>query len=221
MVTPNDWIELAKAFLKKDPVLRGILARQPHVPLQARKRVDLFASLTHAIVNQQLSGRVAEVIFGRLRALFPRKRLNPALLVKMSDAKLRKAGLSFNKIKSIKDLARRAIDGRLPSGKELRTLSDEALIERLTDVHGIGPWTVHMLLIFKLGRPDVFPSSDLGVQKGFQKLHGHAGLPTQKALAFHAEKWKPYRTLAAWYCWRAVDEVVVKPVDNGRMWRVG
>ena len=115
----------------------------------------------------------------------------------MPAPKLRKAGLSRNKILSLKDLAQHVVDRRLPSPAQLKTLSDEAIAEALTQVRGIGPWTVHMLLIFKLGRPNIFPANDLGVQKGFQKLFLKRRLPTAKFLDRYSRRWHPYRTLAA------------------------
>lgn len=200
--------------------MRLMVERHPEVPLIAAKSVDLFAALAHAIVNQQLSGKVAAVIFARLQALFPRRRLRAETLLTLPEARLRTAGLSWNKIRSLRDLATRMAQGELPKGAALRTLPDDTLMERLTQVHGIGPWTVQMLLIFKLARPDVFPATDLGILKGFQKLHGRRQLPTAKRVARHAERlWKPYRTLAAWYLWRAVDETIVAPVNGAPMWK--
>jgi DNA-3-methyladenine glycosylase II len=215
---PDHWIEAGKKHLAKDIVFRGIIKRHADVPLLPQTRIDLLTSLTHAIVNQQLSGKVATVIFNRVRDLFPRRQLKAALVLKIPEDRLRKAGLSWNKIRSIRDLSQRIIDGRIPASAELFKLTDDALIERLTEVYGIGPWTVQMLLIFKLGRPDVFPANDLGIQKGFQKLHGRRALPKAKHIERHSHRWKPYRTLAAWYLWRAADEVVVKPVKGKPLW---
>jgi len=200
------WIEAGKKHLAKDPVFKELILRHTDIPLLAQKRIDLFSSLAHAITNQQLSGRVAQVIYNRVRALFPRKQLKPELLLKIPEADLRKAGLSWNKIRSMRDLAQRMIDKRIPANTKLFKLTDDVLIEKLSEVYGIGPWTVQMLLIFKLGRADVFPSSDLGVQKGFQKLLKKRLLPKAKHMDRHSERWKPYRSLAAWYLWRAVDE---------------
>lgn len=202
-------------------MLKELVLRHPEIPLQPQKRVDLFSSLAHAITNQQLSGRVADVIFNRVRDLFPRRGLRPELLLKIPQGKLRKAGLSWNKIKSMRDLAQRLMDKRIPANPQLFKLTDDVLIEKLSEVYGIGPWTVQMLLIFKLGRADIFPSSDLGVQKGFQKLLRRRMLPKAKHMDLHSQRWKPYRSLAAWYLWRLADEVIVKPVEGTPMWEVG
>jgi len=220
VIVPAGWIEAGKKHLAKDPAFRMLIKRHKDVPLLPQARIDLFTSLTHAIVNQQLSGRVAEVIFGRVRNLFPRKQLKAAAMDQISDQQLRNAGLSWNKIKSLRDLAARINGRQLPTSAQLFRLSDDVILERLTEVRGIGPWTVQMLLMFKLGRPDVFPASDLGIQKGFQKLLGRRQLPKAKHLEKHGARWKPYRSLAAWYLWRAVDEVIVKPAAAKTMWKV-
>jgi len=212
------WIPDGKKHLSRDPVLRPVIARFPEVPLEPKARVDLFAALAHAIVNQQLSGRVADVIFARLKSLFPRRRLDPRPMLKLSTPALRKIGLSRAKVIFMKDLARAMSDGRVPKPAELERLSDEEIAERLTEIKGIGPWSVHMLLIFKLGRPDVFPSADLGIQKGFQKLYRKRTRPTPKALDRLSLRWKPYRTLAAWYLWRATDDTVFAPTDDKILW---
>jgi len=213
------WIKAGRRALSRDRAFRQLLKKYPEVPLRRSARVDLFQSLTHAIVNQQLSGRVADVIYERLRNLFPGKRLNPGRMRRLRGSTLRKAGLSWNKIRFLKDLARHLVEGRLPQPSELDALPDEMLMERLTAVNGIGPWTVQMLLIFKLGRPDVFPHADLGVQKGFQRLFGLKERPTAKFILAHSQRWKPYRTLAAWYLWRACEDVEFNPTeDEGVLW---
>lgn len=209
-----DWTVAGKKFLKGHPEFRRVMALHPRVPLKRAARVDLFSSLAHAIVNQQLSGRVADILFARLQGLFPRKRLDPKRLLRMKDARLRKIGLSWNKVRFLKDLARHLVQGRLPTVRELGALSDEILMEKLTAVHGIGPWTVQMLLIFKLGRPDVFPHADLGVQKGFQRLYGLAERPSAKHILEFSHRWKPYRTLAAWYLWRVSDDAQFNPTET-------
>jgi DNA-3-methyladenine glycosylase II len=140
-------------------------------------------------------------------ALYPKtKWLDPAKVLATPDEKLRGAGLSGSKTAAIKDLAAKTIDGTVPSGRALLRMSDDEIITRLTQVRGIGRWTVEMLLLFDLGRPDVWPVDDYGVRKGFAKTFGKWKLPTPKQLMKHGEKWRPYRSVAAWYFWRALDE---------------
>ena len=167
-----------------------------------------FDALAESIAYQQLSGKAAATIWGRVRALFGKKKwLDPKEVLAMPDEKLRGAGLSGSKVAALKDLAAKTIDGTVPSsGRKLAHLSDEEIIERLVQVRGIGRWTVEMLLLFDLGRPDVWPVHDYGVQKGFAKTFGKRKLPKPKQLMKHGEKFKPYRSVAAWYFWRALDK---------------
>jgi len=166
-----------------------------------------FDALAESIAYQQLSGKAAAKIFSRVRALYPkRKWLDPETLLATPDETLRAAGLSRAKIAALKDLAAKTIDGTVPSGRALIRMSDDEIIERLTAVRGIGRWTVEMLLLFDLGRPDVWPVDDYGVRKGFAKTFGRRKLPTPKQLVKFGEKWRPYRSVAAWYFWRALDE---------------
>ena len=162
--------------------------------------------MAESIAYQQLSGKAAATIFARVRAIYPRRKyLDPRLVLKTPDEKLRAAGLSRNKVAAIKDLAAKTLDGTVPSGRVLAKMSDEEIIARLTSVRGIGRWTAEMLLLFELARPDIWPVHDYGVQKGFAKTFGRRKLPTPKQLAKLGEKWRPYRSFAAWYFWRALD----------------
>jgi methylated-DNA-[protein]-cysteine S-methyltransferase len=176
-----------------------------------RMRIDrvpsVFLALAEAIVYQQLTGRAAATIFARVRALFPRAHQGPTpeQILRASDAKLRGAGLSRAKTLALRDLALRASDGRLPTLAEVQAMGDEAIIQRLTEVRGVGRWTAEMLLIFRLGRPDVLPVDDYGVRKGFALAFRKRQLPTPKALAKYGERWTPYRTVVSWYLWRAVE----------------
>lgn len=166
-----------------------------------------FDALAESIAYQQLSGKAAATIWGRVRALFPkRKYLDPKLVVAMPDDKLRGAGLSGSKVAALKDLAAKTIDGTVPPGRALTKMTDEEIIERLIAVRGIGHWTVEMLLLFDLGRPDVWPVNDYGLQKGLAKTFGKRKLPTAKQMLKLGEKWRPYRSVAAWYFWRALDK---------------
>jgi len=165
-----------------------------------------FDALAESIAYQQLSGKAAATIFGRVRALYPkRKWLDPEQLLATSDETLRAAGLSRAKTAALKDLAAKTIDGTVPSGRALIRMTDDEIITRLTTVRGIGRWTVEMLLLFDLGRLDVWPVDDYGVRKGFAKTFGRRKLPTPKQLMKFGEKWRPYRSVAAWYFWRALD----------------
>jgi methylated-DNA-[protein]-cysteine S-methyltransferase len=174
-----------------------------------RLRLDAVAStfeaLAESIVYQQLTGKAAATIHARLRALFPRKRVRPDALLALHDEALRGAGLSRGKVLALRDLASKTLDGTVPSIRALHGLDDDAIVERLVQVRGIGRWTVEMLLIFRLGRPDVLPVGDFGVRHGFKLAYGKREMPTPKELARHGERWRPYRTLASWYLWRAVD----------------
>ena len=168
-----------------------------------------FHALARAIAYQQLNGTAAESIFRRFVALYPPSGVEPLLeaepVLDTPDDKLRAVGLSFAKIASIKDLARKTLDGVVPPYEILHTLADDDIIERLTQVRGIGRWTVEMLLMFRMGRPDVLPVDDFGVRNGFRLAYGLRGMPTTRALAEYGARWAPYRSVAAWYLWRAVD----------------
>jgi methylated-DNA-[protein]-cysteine S-methyltransferase len=175
----------------------------------------VFAALAEAIVYQQLHGKAAATIFGRVKALFPKGKLDPQLVVgsgaepQVTEADLRKAGLSANKYKALKDLAERSVRGEVPTLTQLQRMDDETIIEALTKVRGIGRWTVEMLLMFRLGRPDVFPVADFGIRKGFARLYHPKAkrdeMPDVAAMTKRAEKWKPYRSIASWYLWRATE----------------
>jgi DNA-3-methyladenine glycosylase II len=189
-----------------DPRLAALIARVRPFDVVAQPLVRPFDSLAESIAYQQLSGKAAATIFGRVRALYPkRKWLDPKLVLATSNETLRACGLSRSKTAALKDLAAKTLDGTVPSGRVLARLSDEEIIERLTTVRGVGRWTVEMLLLFDLGRLDVWPVADYGVQKGFAKTFGRRKLPTKKQFLKIGEKWRPYRSVAAWYFWRALD----------------
>ena len=167
---------------------------------------DQFSALVRSIMYQQLAGAAAAAIHGRLLALFD-GRLTPAAMHTMPLEKLRSAGLSGSKAASVKDLAARVLDGTVPLGDE-DGMADDEIVARLSSVRGIGRWTAEMFLIFQLGRLDVWPVDDYGVRKGYARAHGLADLPKPKELAQLGEVFRPYRSVAAWYCWRAVDTVL-------------
>lgn len=189
-----------------DPRFAALIARVRPFDVVAQPLVRPFDSLAESVAYQQLSGKAAATIFGRVRALYrKRKWLDPKLVLATSDETLRACGLSRSKTAALKDLAAKTLDGTVPSGRALVRMSDDEIIERLTTVRGIGRWTVEMLLLFELGRLDVWPVADYGVQKGFAKTFGRRKLPTQKQFQKIGEKWRPYRSVAAWYFWRALD----------------
>lgn len=173
--------------------------------LAAREQHSPYEALARAIAHQQLNGKAAQSILARLMGQFGQRFPTPAELLAVEAAQLRAAGFSFAKIAALKDLAARTLEGVVPAAAALEPLSDLQIIERLTVVRGIGRWTVEMMLIFQLGRPDVLPVDDFGVRNGFRLAYGLAGMPQPRALAEFGERWKPHRSLAAWYLWRAVE----------------
>lgn len=165
-----------------------------------------FQSLVRAVAHQQLNGTAAETILGRFRALFPGKRFPTAShLAGVSDDALRACGFSWAKIAALRDIAAKSLDGTVPGSRTIRRLGDEEIIERLTAVRGVGRWTVEMLLIFQLGRPDVLPIDDFGVRNGYRIAFDLPEMPKPKELLTYGERWRPYGTTAAWYLWRAAD----------------
>jgi DNA-3-methyladenine glycosylase II len=183
-----------------------LIARSRRYNITPALTIRPFDALAESIAYQQLSGKAAATIFGRVRALYPKRRwLDPEQLLATPDETLRAAGLSRAKTAALKDLAAKTIDGTVPAGRALIRMGDDEIITRLTAVRGIGRWTVEMLLLFDLGRPDVWPVDDYGVRKGFAKTFGRRKLPTPKQLMKFGEKWRPYRSVAAWYFWRALD----------------
>jgi DNA-3-methyladenine glycosylase II len=192
----------AKMLSAADERLALVIARSASCPLRPKPLRSLFTVLLRAIVYQQLNSKAASTILARVEALFPEKRIEPAALLATSEDALRAAGLSRNKLASVRDLASRTLDGTVPLPAAARQMSDDELVARLTEVRGIGPWTVHMLLMFDLGRPDVMPSGDYGVRMGFKKLYRKRSEPSPEQIERHAARWRPYRSVASWYLWR-------------------
>lgn len=201
---PFDGRRALRHLRRADPQLAELISRVGPFRLVLRPADSPFESLLRAITHQQLSGSAAATIHGRVLALFPRG-LTPERLLHMPVLRLRAAGLSRNKTLAIRDLAAKSVDGTVPGFAALAALEDEAIIERLTAVRGVGRWTVEMLLIFTLGRPDVLPLDDLGVRKGFQRTYAMRGLPAARTLARAGRCWAPYRSVASWYLWRALE----------------
>jgi len=174
--------------------------------LQLIEASSIFDALARAIVYQQLNGKAAAAIFARFCGLFPASGPTAEQLLAASEDELRGAGLSRSKLLSLRDLAAKTVSREIPSLAEIRSMDDEAIIKSLTHVRGIGRWTVEMLLIFRLGRPDVLPADDYGIRKGFALVSGRAELPARKELEEYGLRWKPYRTVASWYLWRLVEQ---------------
>jgi DNA-3-methyladenine glycosylase II len=196
----------AYRVLRRDPVMAGLIETVGPVRLGERPRHAPFDALVRAIAHQQLHGAAAERILARFVALasdapFPA----PQQVLATPDARLRAVGFSFAKVAALKDLASKTLSGLIPSAPALESLDDTEIIERLTAVRGIGRWTVEMLLIFHLRRPDVLPVGDFGVRNGFRLAYRLRGMPTPRGLAAYGERWGPHRSIAAWYLWRAVE----------------
>lgn len=197
-------VDQATASLRlADPILGRAIARIGPCTLVPTDE-DPFTAFAESILYQQLSGKAAETIIKRMKALFKNAWPSPKQLLATPDDRLRAAGVSRNKIRALQDLATKTTDGTLDFA-HLERQTDDEIINHVTQVRGIGRWTAEMFLIFTLGRLDVFPVDDLGIQKGIQKLYGYQKLPAKRTMLRHAEKWKPYRTVASWYLWRVVD----------------
>jgi DNA-3-methyladenine glycosylase II len=193
--------EATAEIARRDPVMAGLIERIGPPSFRSRRQPDAFGALVRAIAYQQLAGAAAAAIHGRFLAMFDGNPTPDAVLA-MPEARIRSAGMSGAKAASIRDLASKVVDGTVPLGS-LGRLSDDQIVERLSLVRGIGRWTAEMFLIFQLGRLDVWPVDDLGVRKGYQIAYGLQELPKPKELMVLGERFRPYRTIAAWYCWRA------------------
>ena len=189
-----------------DPALGALIARVGPYGLRTRPTQSLFAAVARAIVYQQLSGAAAATILGRVVALYAPKRFpTPRDILDTPPERLRAAGLSTAKTAALRDLAARSLDRTVPRMSAVRRMTDEEIIERLIQVRGVGRWTAEMLLMFRLGRGDVLPVSDLGIRKGFALTFGVRRLPAAVTIERRAERWRPYRSVACWYLWRACD----------------
>jgi 3-methyladenine DNA glycosylase/8-oxoguanine DNA glycosylase len=199
--------QAASEFLSQsDRRLARVMERVGPFSLRPEKMQSPFQALLKAVVYQQLSGKAAATILGRVLALAPHRRgMQPAAVLALSDESLRQAGMSRAKVLAVKDLAAKTIDGTVPSLARLRKMDDEEILARLTSVRGIGCWTVEMLLIFRLGRPDVLPVSDLGIRRGFMLTYRKRDMPAPADIVRYGERWRPFRSVASWYLWRSVD----------------
>jgi 3-methyladenine DNA glycosylase/8-oxoguanine DNA glycosylase len=189
-----------------DPVLAALIEKVGPFSLQLTPAKNLFEALLRSIVYQQLHGKAAATILGRVLVILAKHGgATPQAVEQASDEELRGAGLSRNKLLAIRDLAAKSRAGTVPALASARELGDEELITRLTEVRGIGPWTVHMLLIFHLGRPDVMPTGDFAIRLAFQKLYRKRRNPSPEVILRHTRPWQPYRSVASWYLWRSLD----------------
>jgi 3-methyladenine DNA glycosylase/8-oxoguanine DNA glycosylase len=203
---PFDHVKAHEHITRADKRMARIIAKTGEFRFQLDQCDSVYESLLEAIVYQSISGKAAATIFARIKALGSNGLCpTPAEILEVSNQRLREAGLSFAKAAAMKDLAQKTIDGVVPTLEAAGLLSDEELVERLISVRGIGAWTVEMFLIFRLGRSDVLPIHDYGVQKGFALTYGKKEIPKPRELAAFGERWRPYRTVASWYMWRAVE----------------
>ena len=215
---PYDPVEAVKYLSSVDATLGKLIARAGPFEMPIRTMHNPFEALARNIIYQQLHGNAAAAIHQRVLALFGKKKLSPQDILEASDESLRGAGLSGAKLVALKDLAAKTLDGTVPTLARLRRMGDEEIIEKLIQVRGIGRWTVEMLLIFRLGRPDVLPVGDFAVCKGFSIVYGLKDLPKPKELIHYGERWKPFRSVASWYLWRVhelpsetLQEIILKP----------
>jgi DNA-3-methyladenine glycosylase II len=213
--------EACRHLAERDECLKRLIEETLPFQIEVADAQSPYEVLLESIAYQSISGKAAATIFGRVKALSATGRApTPEEMLKLRKPALRKAGLSGAKILAMKDLAQKTIDGVVPTLEQAEELSDEALVERLVSVRGIGAWTVEMFLIFRLGRPDVLPIHDLGVKKGWSVAYGKKHMPKPKELLAFGERWRPYRTIASWYMWRAFERAGYKATNKIRPARV-
>jgi DNA-3-methyladenine glycosylase II len=215
MPLPAPFQAAADALRERDERLREMIDLVGPCTLAPVRRSP-YESLLNSIGHQQVHGAAAKAILGRMQALWGGRWPTPEELAEVEDARLREAGLSRSKIAAMKDVAAKTLDGTVPDRRTMARLDDEAVIERLVAVRGVGRWTAEMLLIFTLGRPDVLPVDDFGVRYGYKLLYRKRLMPTAAKLAKHGELWAPYRSTASWYFWRYVDRLRADGLDPGR-----
>src|SRR5271167_4409530 len=195
-----------KHLSASDPVMRRLIREHGKCALAPETRRAPFQSLVQAVAHQQLNGTAANTILTRFKKIFPGRRFpRPEDLAGVTDKQIRACGFSFAKIKSIRDITEKTLSGVVPSSRQIVKLSDDEIVARLTEVRGVGRWTVEMLLIFQLGREDVLPADDFGVRTGYRVAYQKREMPKPKELLAFGEKWKPHRTTAAWFLWCAAD----------------
>lgn len=198
--------EAQRHLSQTDRVLARVIREVGPCTIRPRRSCPPFQSLVQAVTHQQLNGTAAQTILKRFIALFPGTKFpSPEHILAATDEQLRSAGLSRAKTAAIRDIALKTTTGHVPTRRDAARLSDTELVARLTEIRGVGPWTVEMFLIFTLGRRDVLPVGDYGVRCGFAKAYGWKELPSPKELLAEGERWRPYRSIAAWYMWRVLD----------------
>lgn len=197
--------EAVRHLARADSTLAALIERAGPFALSISHMHNPFEALARNIVYQQLHGNAAAAIHARVVALSGKRTLRPRDVLDASEESMRGAGLSGAKTAALKDLAAKTLDGTVPTLARLRRMSDAEIVERLTQVRGIGRWTVEMLLMFRLGRPDVLPIGDYAVRKGFALAYGLDEMPKPKELETYGELWRPYRSVASWYMWRALE----------------
>lgn len=216
-----DPVAACEDLTKADPKLGALIAAVGPFGLRTKSSHSPFEALLESIIYQQLHGKAAAAILRRLLNVFGDIHPAPEHILATPEDRLREAGVSQGKILALRDLASKTLDGTVPTLARIRRMSDDDILERLTQVRGIGPWTVEMLLIFRLGRPDILPVSDYGVRKGFaltfrripkHKPFSNDLLPKPEELLRRGETWRPWRSVASWYLWRACD-LAGKPSD--------
>jgi DNA-3-methyladenine glycosylase II len=212
----DDIARARRLLARRDPVLAPIIKKHGACGISTGREADIFCGLVEAIVSQQLSTKAAATIYGRLRALMPNGGApTPEAIAPLSDEALRGVGLSRQKTAYMRDLSRKILDGQVNPDR-LPAMSDEEIIAELTQIKGIGRWTVDMLLIFRLARPDILPTRDLGIVKAIQKAYGLRKTPDAKRMEQIAESWRPYRSVASWYLWASLAEGTKKHVKPGK-----
>lgn len=211
-----EWSLAVEHLSVSDSKLAVLIAQVGPCTIEIPHHFSIFHSLSRSIVYQQLAGVAASAILARLEALFPKRRMTPRNLLAMDDLALRGAGLSQNKLAALRDLAAKCLDGTVPNKRALARMTDEEIIECISKVRGIGRWTVEMMLIFRLGRPNVLPVDDYGVRKGIQRLYKLRELPTKNAMRRRARKWEPWCSVASWYMWRCAELPGRKPRAKGK-----
>jgi DNA-3-methyladenine glycosylase II len=206
MMTAAEMARARRVLMRRDPVLAAIIKRHGECGLRTARGPDIFNGLIQSIISQQLSTKAAATIYKRFIALLPAGHdPAPHHVLPLDDQAMRGVGLSRQKISYLRDLSEKVVDGTLQTDN-LSALSDEAVIEALTRVKGVGRWTAEMILIFRLVRPDILPVGDLGIVKAIQKAYGLRKTPDAKRMLKIAEPWRPYRSVASWYLWRSLED---------------
>ncbi len=200
-----DTLEAVAHLKAVDGALGAFIERAGPMDLRPGRHGTPFEALLRAIAYQQLSGKAAATIHGRVLDLFPKRRPDPNRLLALPETRLREAGLSGAKTRAVRDLAAKALDGTVPPPGQIAVMSDADILQRLIQVRGVGRWTVEMLLIFDLGRSDVLPLDDLGIRKGFRQVYGMKKLPAPRTMTRRGRHWQPFRSAASWYLWKAAD----------------